>query len=84
LIFDFSHIENIESFYLNNLNNLISDYSAIIVFTAVKFRQRVYGGNCEFMIQVRIYDTSAWAIEIKWENGETVNTEDHQAAAMNA
>jgi hypothetical protein len=40
------------------LNNLISDYSAIIVFSnycfhrCMKFRQHAYGGNCEFMIQV--------------------------------
>ena len=34
--------------------------------------------------QLRINDTSVWAIEIKWENRETVNTGDHQAVAMNA
>jgi hypothetical protein len=32
---------------------------------------------------LRIYDTSAWAIEIKSENRETVTTNDHQAAALN-
>ena len=30
------------------------------------------------------YDTSAWEIEIKSENRETVTTEDHQAEALNA
>ena len=40
------------------INNLISDYSAIIVFSnycfhrCMKFRQHAYGDNCEFMIQV--------------------------------
>ena len=34
--------------------------------------------------QLWIYDTSAWAIEIKNENREPVTTEDHKAAGLNA
>ena len=49
--------QNLGSFdkyrYFKNIDIRYSPIIQQLLFSLVKFRQRVYGGNCEFRIQVR-------------------------------